>query len=272
MRIKRPIRLLLLVLGAGISLVGPGCSGSEGAVFGNGIVEGTELCDDGTQPDDVATGACKAPGVWQEYNPDTAATGSAMWPNVTMNQAGQYVVVWQSSGGSGAVEADVYAAVFAASGSLLMPAFRVNEITTADQEFPSVAMAGDGRFVVAWHTVDPLGDHDDLDNISMRAFHPNGLPSTGELQVNTFTAGRQNYANVAVNEIGDLVVAWSTDGQDGDLTGVYATLGTVDGQLVEAEPFQVNTEITNLQEKPNVGITDDGGFVITWESTGQEST
>ncbi|MFH2006468.1 MAG: hypothetical protein ABI333_07780 [bacterium] len=272
MRRLRPMRLLLLVLGAGISLAVAGCSSSPGAVCGNGVVEGAELCDNGTQPGSLGGGACTSTCTWQEYNPDTAGTGNAIRPSVAMNRAGQYVVVWQASGGTGAEGQDIYAAVFGASGSLLMPAFRVNEITTVDQEYPSVAIAGDGRFVVTWHTTDPYGGHDDLDNVSMRAFLANGLPATPELQVNTYTTGRQNFPSVGVNEPGDLVIAWSSDGQDGDLTGVYAALGSVDGQLLAAEPFQVNTEIINLQEKPNVGVADDGRFVITWESTGQEST
>jgi hypothetical protein len=272
MRIKRPNRLLLLALGAGFSLAVMGCGSSPSAVCGNGVVEGAELCDNGTQSGTIAGGACTSTCTWQEYNPDTASTGSAIRPRVAMNQAGQYVVVWQASGGSDAYGQDIYAAVFGASGSLLMPAFRVNELTTVDQEYPTVAIAGDGRFVVAWHTIDPYGGHEDLDNVSLRAFLPDGLPATEELQVNTFTAGRQNFVGVAVNEPGDLVIAWSSDGQDTDLTGVYATLGTVDGQLLEAEPFQVNTEVANLQEKPNVGLADDGKFVITWESTGQESS
>ena len=79
-------------------------------------------------------------------------------------------------------------------------------------------------------------------------------------------------ANVAVNQQGDLVVAWASDGQDGSATGVFARLGGVDGSLAVGPAFQVNTYTDNTQENPWVGVGVGGEFVITWESTGQEST
>ena len=49
-------------------------------------------------------------------------------------------------------QAIVQAAAFAANGTARGDAFRVNELTTVDQMFPSVGIDGEGRFVVAWYT------------------------------------------------------------------------------------------------------------------------
>jgi len=48
------------------------------------------------------------------------------------------------------------------------------------------------------------------------------VPSGLEFQVNTYTTGQQLDASVAMDADGDFVVAWTSDGQDGNGHGIYA--------------------------------------------------
>jgi len=268
---KRLFLPLLLACGGLMAFVAAGCGGgTTGAECGNGVVEGDEACDDGAG----AGGACTELCTLQEWNPDTGGSGSAREPAVAMNADGDFVVVWQARDGTlGGDRLDVYAAVYGANGSPRTPAFLVNQQTDVDQLYPSVGMDGEGNFVVAWYTWDEAGvTPPDLDNVSMRAFLADGTPATDEIQVNTWTDGPHFRVQVGVNDGGDLVISWGNDGQDGDLTGVFAQLGDSGGNLLAEPPFQVNTITTDAQENPHVGISAAGEFVIAWESKGQEAT
>ncbi|MEO1076243.1 MAG: flagellar hook associated protein, partial [Bacteroidota bacterium] len=90
-------------------------------------------------------------------------------------------------------------------------------------------------------------------------------PIGPEFQVNTATAGNQRNPAVAVAPDGDFVIAWSSRGQDGSGTGIYAQRYTAEGTPAGAE-FQVNTSTLNDQVVPSVGIDEDGDFVIAWAS------
>ena len=62
---------------------------------------------------------------------------------------GRFVVAWQSDEQDGDAHG-VYAQLFAANGSPSGPEIRINEYTTNDQYFCSVAMDPLGNWVVVW--------------------------------------------------------------------------------------------------------------------------
>ena len=67
---------------------------------------------------------------------------------------------------------------------------------------------------------------------------------------------------------GDFVVAWGSEGQDGDYTGVYAQRYDGGGGRAQGPEFRVNTFTTGSQLRPAVAVDDDGDFVVAWESQG----
>ncbi|MFH2008008.1 MAG: hypothetical protein ABI333_15605 [bacterium] len=276
---KRLFLPLLLACGGLLAFVVVGCGESGGAadpVCGNAVLEGDEACDNGTLPGTLAGGACTDTCTWREFDPDTGASGgSGREAAVAMNARGDFVIVWQGRDGTlGGERLDVFAAVYGANGALRAPVFRVNQETAMDQMYPSVGIDGEGRFVVVWFTSDEAGMavNPSLDNVSMRAFLADGTPATDEVQVNTWTDGPHGRAYVAVNNGGDMVISWSSDGQDGDLMGVYAQRGDSGGNLLATPPFQVHTVTIDDQENPHVGISESGEFVIAYESFGQEES
>lgn len=73
------------------------------------------------------------------------------FPYVSMNDAGDFIVAWDSNNQDGDLFGS-YAQVFRADGTRAGGEFRNNTFTTEDQSFPTVALADNGLFVVAWQS------------------------------------------------------------------------------------------------------------------------
>jgi hypothetical protein len=84
-----------------------------------------------------------------------------------------------------------------------------------------------------------------------------------EKRVNTFRTGEQTNAQVAVLADGSYVIAWQSQGQDGNGLGVYAQRFSATGAALGPE-FRVNSNTTGGQFDPRLSATPDGGFVINW--------
>jgi hypothetical protein len=177
---------------------------------------------------------------------------------------GDFVVAWHSSGqdtsGYG-----VYAQRYAAGGATLGGEFRVNTTVASTQRNPAVAMDADGDFVVAWESrgQDAPGAY----GVFAQRYSAAGAARGGEFLVNSFTAGNQTNAAVAVDAEGNFVVAWQSANQDGSGDGVYAQRYDADGNRRGGE-FQVNTFTAGGQFFPAVAMDADGDFVIAWSGAG----
>src|SRR4029079_14451096 len=141
----------------------------------------------------------------------------------------------------------------------------VNTLTAFSQNFPAVAMDGDGDFVVAWQSY-----HDRSGvGIFAQRFDSTGVAQDGEFQVNTYTQGYQAYPSVAMDDAGGFVIAWDSDDQDGSGDGVFAQRFDASGAPVDAE-LQVNTTTSSSQSTPSAAMDRHGDFVIAWKSLGQD--
>ncbi|MCA9110886.1 MAG: hypothetical protein KDA52_13130, partial [Planctomycetaceae bacterium] len=94
-----------------------------------------------------------------------------------------------------------------------------------------------------------------------------------EQQVNTYTTGNQQTSgygspSVAIAANGNYVATWSSDGQDGDSTGVYAQRFDANGNALGSE-FRVNTYTTSSQIHPSIAMAASGASVIVWNGAGQ---
>ncbi|MEO0990835.1 MAG: hypothetical protein AAFX00_07805, partial [Pseudomonadota bacterium] len=90
-------------------------------------------------------------------------------------------------------------------------------------------------------------------------------PLTPESQVNSFVVGNQTDPEIATLSDGSYVVVWTSEGQDGDGLGVIAQKFTAAGEPIGL-PFIVNDNSLQNQQDPSVAATDNGGFVVVWES------
>jgi hypothetical protein len=92
-----------------------------------------------------------------------------------------------------------------------------------------------------------------------------------EFRINSETSLDQLYPALASDDAGDFVMTWSSFGQDGSGHGVYAQRYDANGNALGGE-FQVNTFTGNDQLYPSVASDDDGNFVMTWSSFGQDGS
>jgi hypothetical protein len=89
--------------------------------------------------------------------------------------------------------------------------------------------------------------------------------------VNTWTTGSQRFPSIASLSNGGFVVVWDSWGQDGSGWGVYGQRFDANGNKVGSE-FQVNTWTTNNQGIPSIASLSNGGFVVVWQSDGQDGS
>ncbi|MCX7399769.1 MAG: cadherin domain-containing protein [Planctomycetales bacterium] len=96
-----------------------------------------------------------------------------------------------------------------------------------------------------------------------------------ETLVNTYTASSQRTnemgGSIAMAANGNYVVTWSSHGQDGSLSGVYAQRYNAAG-VAQGSEFRVNTTTANRQAYSTVALDADGDFVVTWSSYGQDGS
>jgi hypothetical protein len=92
--------------------------------------------------------------VGSQFQVNTYTTSFQVYSSVAMDADGDFAVVWMSfgSGGTDTSAESIQAQSYDAAGSAVGSQFQVNTYTTNRQGFPSVAMDGDGDFVVAWES------------------------------------------------------------------------------------------------------------------------
>jgi hypothetical protein len=179
--------------------------------------------------------------------------------SVAADADGNYVVTWQSPAGSNTPT--VLARVFNADGTP-----RTGEITVANANgsfsAPQIAMADNGRFVVAWPSMTPYM------SAFARVYNANGTPATSAI---TVAAGTKNFSNFVTS------VAM-------DATGNFAVLYKLNknGQNIKVQRFTaagapvgkaINVFTTNLANGgTRLGMDGAGRFVAAWEHAAVNST
>jgi len=199
---------------------------------------------------------------------------------------GDFIVAWTSYGGDGSLWS-VHARRFDVHGNKLGGEIRVNTYTHMRQHVPDVAIDQDGGFAITWHSQWQDGDMGDpggaygVNGIYAKRYDASGdeLPTPdpsgngmgNEFQVNTYTSGDQSYPQMGMDANGNFVITWRSYDQDGDGWGVYAQRFDAGGNRIGGE-FQVNTYTTGHQNGASVAIDPRGGFIVTWNSYGQDGS
>ncbi len=90
-----------------------------------------------------------------------------------------------------------------------------------------------------------------------------------EFRVNSTTRSHQDSLSIDGLANGGYVVVWESANNDGDRDGVFGQRYDASGLKVGSE-FRTNTRTYNHQHDPDVAGLTGGGFVVVWESKGQE--
>jgi hypothetical protein len=182
-------------------------------------------------------------------------------PAVAMGRLGNFVVVSENYWIEGPVSSAVTARVFDLTGLPLGPEFRVNQYSEDFQGAPGVGMDTQGRFVAVWQS---WGQDGDGFGIFARQYSPQGDPLGPEFQVNSYAQGDQTLPAVSMAPEGDFIVVWTSWGQDGDQSGVFAQRFSRTGALLGQE-FRVNFETRGRQENPDITMDGLGNVVMCWQ-------
>ena len=125
----------------------------------------------------------------------------------------------------------------------------------------------DGGFVVTWESFGQ--DRSGNGVYGQRLQRARRQRQGSEFQINTTTASTQQAPSVTSLADGGFVVTWESSGQDGSSWGIYGQRYNAQG-VAQGSEFQINTTTASTQQAPSVTSLADGGFVVTWESFGQD--
>jgi len=198
-----------------------------------------------------------------EFPVNTYTTSFQAFPDVAIDQNGEFVITWHSqTQDTGDFDYGVYAQRYRANGTPEGNEFQVNTWTTDNQERPRIAMDADGDFVIVW-----TSDNQDGSSAGVygQRYDAAGNKQGNEFRVNTYTTGFQRTPDAAMDAVGNFVVVWVSETQDGSQSGIYAQRYQADSTPLGGE-FRVNVYTTDNQDGPSVAMNNDGEFVIVWDS------
>jgi len=201
------------------------------------------------------------------YDADGVAVGDvfevtdraqAVWPDVAMDDEGNFVVTWLRMG-------DVYnrplgeyvmLRQYAPDGTPCGEAIALTANLKSRWYTPSVAASLDGQFVVSW-AVGPFPY-----DIYAQSFDA-ACGTKGSLSlINTAVDGNQGHPHVTTNGAGDYLIVWDSHDPDGGAC-VCGQVFTQDCALAGGQ-MQFNTPTGRLNWYPDTAMTQDGRYVVVW--------
>ncbi|MBQ9396396.1 MAG: metallophosphoesterase [Proteobacteria bacterium] len=195
----------------------------------------------------------------KQFTVNNPTAGDQMTPAVAMDKYGNFVVVWaDDTDGNGYYQ--IYMRGFDENGKERFATTVVNSKDTGQQFNPSIAMAPDGRFVVAW---EDESDNAQTPQIFVRGFDANGKQAFADRNVDKLE-GVNRHPSVAMADDGSFVVTWDAAASaDADLQ-VLAKGFKADG--TDRYPkFTVNATNDGPQRNPSIGMNSEGVFFIVYE-------
>jgi Ca2+-binding RTX toxin-like protein len=154
-----------------------------------------------------------------EFLVNTTTASEQVNPTIAALADGGFVIAWTAYGQDGSGYG-IYAQRYDGSGAAQGGEFLVNSTATSDQHGPAITALADGGFVIAWTSVFQDGNGE---GIYAQAYDGSGVAKGGEFLINTFTDNDQFEPTIAAHAEGGFVIAWTSNGQDGDNLGVYAS-------------------------------------------------
>ncbi len=183
---------------------------------------------------------------------------------------GNFVVIWPSNRAYNTITEPgyIYGQMFNSVGSTIGSKFQVSSFPSGRKDLLSVAALQDGGFVAVW--TQQNAQDGSKGGIFAQRYDKNGIKIMGEFQVNTYTNDEQTTPFVSSLNNGEFIITWQSNGQDGSGYGIYAQRYDANGNTAGSE-FRVNTYTTGDQIFSSVESLSNGGFIITWQSNGQDS-
>ena len=204
-----------------------------------------------------ASGASLGP----QLQANSTETSAQRRPAIDCGLDGACVVAWQSFEQDGSVNG-IYARRITAAGAVAGPEIAVNNETNNDQREAQVQVLPNGQFSIVW-------SDSNIDGSSLRRFAADGSPLGPSVQLNLTDPGSQFTPSIASDAYGNQLIAWTSDGQDGDLGSIVARTLSADGSLGAAEQA-INLTTVGDQDSVVVAVDADGDAVLVWVSPDQD--
>ncbi len=227
-------------------------SGSSGNDTSSFSIQGQRYAADGSH-------------VGGEFQVNSYTTSSQFAPSVAMDGAGNFVVLWLSSGSGGTDTSgfSVQGQLFASSGLPAGAQFQVNTYTSDNQKPPSVAMADAGEFVVVWETRDFFDGEYKYYSVHAQRYASDGSPAGPGFGVNSYTTSNQFRPSVAMDGAGNFVVVWQN-------YYLYGQRFAADGSPVGSQ-FEVS-EDGSFYRNDSMAMNADGDFMVVWHENDTSSS
>jgi len=203
----------------------------------------------------------------EEFRINSYTTNKQDDSHVAALANGGFVVTWTSNGQDGSV-GGIYGQRYDAAGNKTGGEFQVNTFTDFLQTYSSVTALSNGGFVVTWSSYNQGSNNMD---VYAQRYDAAGLKAGGEFLVNTTTADTEYTSHVAALDNGGFVISWTALAQDGSGFGIFGQRYDAAGNKAGGE-FLINTTTAGSQQENNVTALHDGGFVVTWKSSGQDGS
>ncbi|MFT6331970.1 MAG: Ca2+-binding RTX toxin-like protein [Lentimonas sp.] len=201
----------------------------------------------------------------QEYTEtriNTYTRSSQDSPSVSAFEDGGYVVVWESSFQDGS-QTGIYSQRYSSAGEKVGDETLVNTYTESFQSKPAVSVLADGGYVIAWQSSDSSGS-----GVYSQRYSSNGETIGFETLASTAEFGFKLNPSISALADGGYVITWFFGDNDSGNKAAYQLYSSngerVGGESLASPSIGVST--------PSVSSLNDGGYVMTWNSNGQDGS
>ncbi|MFZ5892779.1 MAG: metallophosphoesterase [Myxococcota bacterium] len=194
------------------------------------------------------------------FTVNSVSAGQQFNPAIAMAQAGDFVVTWEDDQEDDG-NYQIFARGFTNTGGNRFAQKAVNTNSAGQHTMPSIGMANNGDFVVAW---EDDSDANDFYQIYVRGFTIAGAQRFGVTTVNTVSDGQQVSPSVGVRGDGSFAVSWEDDQDQNGSFQIRARDFTSAAVQHRAE-LTVNSDSSGQQRVPATAMDDQGRFITTWQ-------
>ena len=192
------------------------------------------------------------------------STGYQLNPSISTLTSGGYILVWNSQDNPSALNFNVVAQRYLADGSRYGTNFIVNNTTSGNQSFPSVAgnhLVQSNHYIVVWTSQDATTS---LYKVYAQIFHNNTPIRSYDIPIDTSNPSTSNQINARAAGLynGSYVITWAADNTNAG-AGIYSVYGCIiadDGTL--GGRFQISAaSATNTNFPYPAGLPSNDAYV-----------
>ena len=192
-----------------------------------------------------------------EFGVNTYTDSTQSLPDVAALKDGGFIVTWRSEG-QDLSSGGIYAQRYDAAGNTVGTEFRVNTITTGNQDDPAVTALENGGWVITWTDTNGAGRRFGV----FLQYDAAGRQMDGQTQVNTYVYSTQYQPAITSMADGGFIVAYSSYVASGDGNGDGLPDGGNNTQEIRLQRYSntapVLTDVfVNGQEDSPVVLTDE---------------